>query len=120
MAGRLTIQVLDASRGVPATGLLIDLFRVGVRPSDRQHLKTAVTNEEGAADAPLVDGEAFAAGCYEFLLHVGRYFRGFDPALPDPPFLDVVPVRFGVAGPAEPLHVGLLISPWAYSAYRSR
>jgi 5-hydroxyisourate hydrolase len=120
MPGSLTIRVLDTSRGVPADGLLVDLFRVGVRPSDRQHLKTAVTNAEGAADTPLLDGDSFGEGCYELLLHVGRYFRGMDVALPDPPFLDVVPVRFGVAAPADALHVGLLIGPWAYSAYHGR
>ena len=37
--------------------------------------------------------------------------------LPDPPFLDVVPIRFGVAEDAH-YHVPLLVSPFAYSTYR--
>jgi 5-hydroxyisourate hydrolase len=119
MPGGLTIQVLDGSRGAPAAGLLVDLFRVGVRPSDRHHLKTAVTDEAGGAGGPLVEGSAFVAGGYELLVHVGRYFRGIENAAAEPPFLDVVPVRFAVAAPAA-LHLGLLIGPWGYTIYRGR
>ena len=46
---------------------------------------------------------------------VGDYFRG-EPH--EPPFLDLVPVRFGVAHPAAHYHVPLLVSPWSYSTYR--
>lgn len=120
MPGRLTLQVLDTARGAPAAGVLIDLFRIGLRPSDRHHLKTAETNDDGSTGAPLLDGDAFAEGCYELLLHVGRYFRGTNVALTDPPFLDVVPVRFGVADRESPLHLGLQIGPFAYAAYRGR
>jgi 5-hydroxyisourate hydrolase len=116
MPGGLTIQVLDSSRGAPASGLLVDLFRVGMRPSDRHHLKTAVTDEAGGAGGPLVEGSAFAAGGYELLVHVGRYFRGLEGAA-EPPFLDVVPIRFAVAKPSA-LHLGLLIGPWSYTVYR--
>jgi 5-hydroxyisourate hydrolase-like protein (transthyretin family) len=38
--------------------------------------------------------------------------------LPQPPFLDVVTVRFGVANPDEHHHVPLLVTPWSYSTYR--
>ena len=38
--------------------------------------------------------------------------------LPDPPFLDVVPIRFGIASPEEHYHVPLLLSPYGYSTYR--
>ena len=120
MPGRLTTQVLDISRGGPAVGMLIDLFRVGARPNERQHLKTVETNEAGATDAPLLEGEAFAAGAYEMLFHVGRYFRATEAALSAPPFLDVVPVRFGVAEPDESCHVPLLVGPFAYATYRGR
>jgi 5-hydroxyisourate hydrolase len=119
MPGGLTIHVLDGSRGVPAGGLLVDLFRVGVRPSDRHHLKTAVTDESGGAGGPLVEGSAFVAGGYELLLHVGRYFRGLEGAAEEPSFLDVVPVRFAVAA-STALHLGLLIGPWSYTVYRGR
>jgi 5-hydroxyisourate hydrolase len=49
---------------------------------------------------------------------VGAYFAALEPALPNPPFLDEVPVRFGIADPALHYHIPLLVSPWAYSTYR--
>ena len=36
----------------------------------------------------------------------------------EPKFLDLVPVRFGIADAAANYHVPLLVSPWAYSTYR--
>ena len=47
-----------------------------------------------------------------------RYFAGQALAVGDPPFLDIVPVRIGVADPGAHYHVPLLASPWAYSTYR--
>jgi 5-hydroxyisourate hydrolase-like protein (transthyretin family) len=35
-----------------------------------------------------------------------------------PPFLDEVPIRFGIADAEAHYHVPLLVSPWAYSTYR--
>ena len=48
---------------------------------------------------------------------VGPYFATQAIATTCPPFLDRVPVRFGVADPAAHYHVPLLVSPWAYSTY---
>ena len=38
--------------------------------------------------------------------------------LSDPPFLDEVVIRFGVADPAGNYHVPLLLAPYGYSTYR--
>ena len=38
--------------------------------------------------------------------------------LPDPAFLDAVPLDFGIADAALHYHVPLLVSPWSYSTYR--
>jgi hydroxyisourate hydrolase len=81
-------------------------------------VRETVTNADGRTDAPLLADEALRAGVYELLFQVGAYFarRGVD--LPDPPFLDAVPVRFAVADPASHYHVPLLVSPWSYTTYR--
>jgi 5-hydroxyisourate hydrolase len=76
----------------------------------------AVTNADGRVDRPLLEGASFAIGRYEIVFHVGDYFRP-RVVLPDPPFLDLVPLRFGVAEDAH-YHVPLLVSPYAYSTYR--
>jgi 5-hydroxyisourate hydrolase len=49
---------------------------------------------------------------------VAAYFRACGATLPEPPFLDEVPVEFGIADAAAHYHVPLLVSPWSYATYR--
>jgi 5-hydroxyisourate hydrolase len=112
--GRLTTHVLDTASGKPAAALKIELFRAG---SDAP-LKTIRTNADGRADAALLDGADFTAGNYELRFHAGDYLRAQGSALPEPAFLDVIPIRFGIADPAAHYHVPLLLSPYGYSTYR--
>jgi 5-hydroxyisourate hydrolase len=118
MAGRLTTHVLDTAHGKPAAYLTIELWRVACDGGDSTLLKTTRTNADGRTDAPLLAEGELAPGVYELVFAVGDYFaaQGTTPAVP--PFLDRVPVRFGVADPAAHYHVPLLASPWAYSTYR--
>lgn len=117
MPGRLTTHVLDTALGRPAVGLAVELWRVEGSAS-RTLLKTARTNADGRLDAPLLEGPDFQAGVYELVFALGDYFRSQDRPLAVPPFLDQVPVRFGIADPEAHYHVPLLASPWAYSTYR--
>lgn len=84
----------------------------------RELLKSVRTNAEGRADEPLLTADALAAATYELVFHVGEYFAGEPVPASEPPFLDVVPVRFTVADPEAHYHVPLLVSPWSYSTYR--
>jgi 5-hydroxyisourate hydrolase len=111
--GKLTTHVLDTAQGVPAAGMTIDLV-----DGAGNILRQLRTNKDGRADAPLLEGAALTAGSYELRFHVGAYFKGRGVALPQPPFLDIVPVRFGIADPAAHYHVPLLVSPFGYSTYR--
>ena len=76
------------------------------------------TNADGRCDAPLLAGEALTPGIYELLFHVGSYLRGAGRDLPEPAFLDLVPIRFGIADASQHYHVPLLVSPYGYSTYR--
>jgi 2-oxo-4-hydroxy-4-carboxy-5-ureidoimidazoline decarboxylase len=49
---------------------------------------------------------------------VGAYFAGQGTPVADPPFLDLIPIRFAVAAPEAHYHVPLLVTPWSYSTYR--
>ena len=117
MPGRLTTHVLDTARGRPAAGLAVELWRLDPSTGERALLATVVTNDDGRTGAPLLAGEEFRVGTYELVFAVGAYFAGLDETT-DPPFLDRVPVRFGIADPDAHYHVPLLASPWAYSTYR--
>ena len=50
--------------------------------------------------------------------HIGDFFRARGAALADPPFLDLVPLRFSIADPDGHYHVPLLATPWSYATYR--
>ena len=107
--GRLTTHVLDTANGRPAVGLRLSLCRVD--GGERRAVIECTTNADGRCDAPLLDGEALAAGEYELVFQVGAYFG-------EAAFLDEVPVRFRVADPAQHYHVPLLVSPFGYTTYR--
>lgn len=113
---RLTTHVLDTTAGLPAAGLRGTLWRCG--EARRERIVDFLTNADGRVDAPLLDGPAFACGVYELCFEVSAYFTARGIALPDPPFLDVVCIRFGIADAAANCHVPLLLSPWSYSTYR--
>ena len=114
--GRLTTHVLDTREGQPAGGLRIELSRID--GEQRTAIKTIATNADGRADQPLLEGEDLQAGVYELLFHAGDYFRAQDVELPEPAFVDVVSIRFGIADEAAHYHVPLLVTPWSYSTYR--
>lgn len=113
--GRLTTHVLDTALGKPAVGLDIELFRVG---ADTISLKSLTTNHDGRVDQPLLEGDALIAGIYELHFHAGKYLRATAARLPDPLFLDIIPIRFGIADVTLHYHVPLLLSPFGYSTYR--
>jgi 5-hydroxyisourate hydrolase len=115
MAGKLSTHALDLMTGRPAAGLRIELRRISPEPA---LLKTVVTNADGRTDAPLLGASEMLAGVYQLEFQVAEYFASRGVALPNIPFIDVVPVRFGIADPSASYHVPLLVTPWAYNTYR--
>ena len=115
--GHLSTHVLDTMHGCPAAGMKLTLQRVdGPR---FETLKYVVLNQDGRSDGgPLLDAAEMAAGRYRLLFEVGAYFRGRGVTLPEPAFIDTVPVDFGIADANGRYHVPLLVSPWTYSTYR--
>ena len=114
--GRLTTHVLDTSAGRPAQGIAISLYRI--EGCERRHIADAVTNADGRTDGPIMPPEAFAAGRYELVFKVEAYLRQSGHSLPEPPFLEEIPIRFGIADAGGHYHVPLLLSPYGYSTYR--
>ena len=114
--GRLSTHVLDTVNGKPARGVAIELF--AIEGEGRRSVLRTVTNADGRTDAPLMIGDALRIGTYELVFEIGAYFKALGSAMADPPFLDVVPIRFTIAEPDGHYHVPLLASPWSYSTYR--
>jgi 5-hydroxyisourate hydrolase len=116
MAG-LSTHVLDTARGVPAAGMRAELYRMAPG-GGRERLEAFVTDADGRSDKPLLPGDAFRRGTYELVFHAGEYFRAAGVPLSDPPFLDEIALRFGIADEGAHYHVPLLVSPWTYATYR--
>jgi 2-oxo-4-hydroxy-4-carboxy-5-ureidoimidazoline decarboxylase len=108
--------VLDTHAGQPAVGMAVALFELA---GDRaQRIAMAVTNADGRTDQPLIAGRPLPIGRYELQFGVGDHFRNRGIAGGEPPFLDIVPLRFSIAEPEGHYHVPLLCTPWSYSTYR--
>jgi 5-hydroxyisourate hydrolase len=116
--GRLSTHVLDTVRGRPAAGVMVTLHRLV--DGSWQAVAEQTTNADGRTDQPMLSGDEFPAGTYMLSFHIGDYFKQAGTTQPptEPPFLDVIPIRFNVADPAGHYHVPLLATPWSYSTYR--
>lgn len=114
--GRLSTHVLDTHAGRPAIGVAIELYELAGEKA--HYIQSAITNADGRTDQPLIGGRPLPIGRYELRFAIGNHFRsrGIDGG--DPPFLDVVPLRFSIAEPEGHYHVPLLCTPWSYSTYR--
>ena len=112
MAGSLTTHVLDTARGRPAAGLKVELHRI--EGADRRHLRTIETNADGRTDGPLLPEAEWEPGTYELVFHAGAHLGASGDGAP---FLDLIPIRFGMQEPTH-YHVPLLLAPYGYSTYR--
>lgn len=115
-SGGLTTHVLNTATGKPAVGVRIDF--AAVDGDNHQTIKTVHTNADGRNDQPLLTADTMAVGRYQLLFYVGEYFSKLGTTLPNPSFLDRVPVQFGIFDAAQHYHVPLLVSPWSYTTYR--
>lgn len=104
----LSTHVLDESRGVPASGIEVALFAVGME----RELARAVTNADGRIASPF--GGTLTPGIYELRFFVRAYFE----AQKTTGFYDEIPVRFVVHDASKHYHVPLLLAPFGYSTYR--
>ena len=114
---RLTTHVLDMMHGQPASGVTVVLYRREESGALR-NIARFTTNEDGRCSEPLLDQSGLTKGLYQLDFYIGDYYRAAGVTLPEPAFLDVVPISFGVADPQSHYHVPLLVSPFGYSTYR--
>ncbi|MEU8526907.1 MULTISPECIES: hydroxyisourate hydrolase [Streptomyces] len=113
---RLTVHAIDTYRGATGAGLRCDLsyFENG----GYRRLGRFETLAGGRTKDPLLTGDALKSGRYEITLHLAEYFASLGARIPQPPFLEEVPIRFTVADADQHYHVAILFNPWSYSYYR--
>ena len=110
MTSPLTTHILDSSRGLPAAGVEVSVWRLV--KDDWHKLGEGVTNKDGRCADLLKTGD-LTRGIYRLRFETQPYFvknqlRSFYP------YVDVV---FEVADERHH-HVPLLLSPYGYSTYR--
>jgi 5-hydroxyisourate hydrolase len=118
--GRITTHVLDTSKGVPATGVRVELYvlrRDGERET-KMKVAESVTNADGRLNAPLLDSDRLEQAVYELQFNVEDYYAQRSLEELGQVLWTVVPIRFAVSDAASHYHIPLLIAPGGYSTYR--
>ncbi|MBD3885175.1 hydroxyisourate hydrolase [Phormidium tenue FACHB-886] len=114
MIGGISVHVVDVTRGLPAEGMKVEIFQLGVP----EPVASGVLSSKGTLDHPIAQGENVESGIYEAAFHVAAFYRQLGYALPNRPFLDIVPFRFGIDAIEQHYHLPLKVSPWGFSLFR--
>ncbi len=121
VSGGLSTHVLNTAQGRPGAGIAVEIFEIDDDDkvgAGSTLLNSAVTDKDGRVPALLDDGGPLRIGTYELRFGIGDYFAGSGLVVADPPYLDVVPVRIGIAEAEAHYHVPLLVSAYTYTTYR--
>jgi 5-hydroxyisourate hydrolase len=113
MMGGISIHGVDVTRGLPAEGMKVEIFQMG----GAKAIASGNLSSQGTLDHPGIQTEV-EAGVYEVVFYVGEFYRQLGYPLPDHPFLDIVPFRFGISDVKQHYHLPLKVSPWGFSLFR--
>ena len=105
--GRLSTHVLDTTKGVAASGIIVELWQIA---GEAVIPIASATTDAGGRASIVADGE-LKTGTYELRFGVRTYFGGEG-------LWDQVFVRFDIRDASANYHIPLLVSPWAYTTYR--
>jgi 5-hydroxyisourate hydrolase len=110
---KLTTHVLDTVKGIGAGGMRVSLHMLLPAPKFIADLML-----DGSGRGSFKN--ELSPGTYELQFAVGDYHKITSHAGGTPPFLDVVPIRFGVEEIGDHYHIPLILSLFGYSTYRGR
>jgi 5-hydroxyisourate hydrolase len=108
---QLTTHVLDTSKGKPAEGIAVYLFRE--QQAEWIELTLASTNADGRIPDLIKPGIALEPGNYKLRFSTAEYFQSQGQSC----FYPYVEIVFSITG-NEHYHVPLLLSAFGYSTYR--
>ncbi len=118
----LSTHVLDTMHGCPAAGMSVKLYTTNLSIEGSAQSTLVITialNADGRnPDGLLYDNQSLKVGTYKLVFDVAAYFKSRSVTLPEPNFLNLVSIDFGIAHADQHYHVPLLVSPWSYSTYR--
>ena len=108
----LTTHILDTTRGMPASGILV----VCETESGGKFAEVArgTTDAEGRLKSLFPAGEPLQAGIYRLTFETGGYFA----TLGQKTIYPRVQILFEAFAIEKHYHVPLLISPFGYTTYR--
>ena len=108
---QITTHVLDTTRGKPAPGITIILYRDD--SNVWREITRGITDEDGRIIHLLPGDVALMKGNYKLRFETGTYFdRSAVPA-----FYPYIEIIFNIQTD-EHYHVPLLLNPFGYSTYR--
>ena len=106
----ISTHVLDTTRGEPAAGVAVTLWRL--EGAEQTPQGTKETDADGRIGA-LGDG-SLTAGTYRLSFDVGAYYKKKGTAA----FLQRATLDVEITDPSRRYHIPLLMSPFACSSYR--
>jgi 5-hydroxyisourate hydrolase len=109
----ITTHILDISRGMPASGVLV-VLEVRSALGDWQVVGHGMTDVDGRARELLLADTPLSEATYRLTFDTGAYFSAQNIES----FYPEVTVVFNVRDVGGHYHVPLLLSPFGYSTYR--
>lgn len=106
----ITTHILDTTRGKPAVGVSVVLFR---HQREWAEIARGITNADGRISDLLPKETVLPTGIYKLRFETGAYFEALDSST----FYPFVEIAFQLTT-GEHYHVPLLLTPFGYSTYR--
>jgi 5-hydroxyisourate hydrolase len=108
---QLTTHILDTTKGRPAVGIVIILYKGG--NDEWNEMTRGVTNSDGRIPDLLSDNLVLPQGIYKMRFETKDYFDKHQAAT----FYPYVEIIFDIQT-EEHYHIPLLLNPFGYSTYR--
>ena len=108
---QITTHILDTSKGKPASGISIVLYR-GLN-DDWNEMARGLTNSDGRITDLLSKEMVLPPGMYKLRFETKDYFEK-DARSTFYPYIEII---FDIQS-AEHYHIPLLLNPFGYSTYR--
>lgn len=108
----LTTHVLDTSRGEPAHGLALTVYRLN--GDDEVVVSNGACDSNGRVSSLVCDQSMWDTGLYKIRFNTADYFTSKG----DECFYPYCDITFIVKDIKAHYHVPLLISPFGYTTYR--